>query len=184
VAKIEAKKAELARQGLGPDGVTPLDEYRRLAAEGAAAWLDVAPLPPDQPASSATVAPPLTSWPEPVIKAVPPFGSDKVPSRYEAGWQQLLATCPSWATEQQWTAAIFGCRDLFGEWGAELLRLDWQPENIFDRWHGLAWYLQGGSVMATVLATLSFKTGAFLSKESNVFPHEMATKHHVRTLLA
>jgi hypothetical protein len=35
-ARITAKEAELARQG-----VTPLDEYRRLAAEGAKAWQDV-----------------------------------------------------------------------------------------------------------------------------------------------
>jgi hypothetical protein len=28
----------------------------------------------------------------------------------------------------QWLQAICGCRDLFGEWGAELLRFNWQPD--------------------------------------------------------
>jgi hypothetical protein len=32
--RIAAKEAELAGQGLGPDGATPLAEYQRLAAEG------------------------------------------------------------------------------------------------------------------------------------------------------
>jgi hypothetical protein len=33
--RIAAKEADLALRGLGPDGVTPLAEYQRLAAEGA-----------------------------------------------------------------------------------------------------------------------------------------------------
>ena len=82
------------------------------------------------------------------IDAVPPFGSDSVPSRYAEGWGALLAGCPSWAPEWQWAAAICDCRTLFGEWGAELLRLNWQSKDIFDRWQGLAWYLKGGAVTA------------------------------------
>jgi hypothetical protein len=55
----------------------------------------------------------------------------------------LLAGCPSWATEWQWTEAIYSCRDLIGEWGAELLRLNWPAKDIFDRWQGLGWFLKG-----------------------------------------
>jgi hypothetical protein len=146
LARIAEKEAELARQDLGPDGTTPLDEYRRLAAKGAKSWQNAPPLPDiDIPASPPS---PSRSWPEPKIRTDPPFGSDKVPSRYEAGWKALLAEQPSWCTEAQWLEAICGCRDLFGEWGAELLHLNWQPENIFDRWHGLAWFLKGGAVTA------------------------------------
>jgi hypothetical protein len=100
---------------------------------------------------SAPVAPvpPIgASWPEPKITGKPPFGTDHVPSRYEAGWQALLASCPSWAAPWQWDVAIFDCRDLLGDWGAELCRLDWRPENIFDRWKGLAWFLKGRRVTA------------------------------------
>jgi hypothetical protein len=101
------------------------------------------------------------------------------PRRYEAEWQKLLAKCPSWATEQQWAAAIFGCRfgcrDLFGEWGAELLRLNWQPENIFDRWHGLAWFLNGGGVAAIGPCHAFFKMGAFSSGGAR---HEYASAPH------
>jgi hypothetical protein len=71
-----------------------------------------------------------------------------VPSRYEAGWKTLLAACPPWATEWQWAEAIFSCRDLFGEWGAELLRLNWQSKDIFDRWQGICWFLKGEQVTA------------------------------------
>jgi hypothetical protein len=95
-----------------------------------------------------TPAPTDGPWPEPKIIGSPPFGVDHVPSRYEAGWQNLLASCPSWAAPWQWDVAIFSCRDLFGEWGAELLRLDWKPEDLFDRWHGLAWFLRGQHVTA------------------------------------
>jgi hypothetical protein len=92
--------------------------------------------------------PAAVPWPEPTINGTPPFGSDEVPDRYEAEWKALLARCPPWATEWQWTAAIFDSRNLFGEWGAELLRLDWQPSAIFDRWQGLAWFLKGSPVTA------------------------------------
>jgi hypothetical protein len=145
-AALATKEAELASRGFGPDGTTPLAEYQHLAAEGAKAWYVVPPLSLPRPkVPDATTGGP---WTEPAITKDPHFGVDKVPSRYEPSWRQLLATCPSWATEQQCTAAIFGCRDLFGEWGAELLRLDWRAEDIFDRWRGLAWFLKGTSVMA------------------------------------
>jgi hypothetical protein len=100
---------------------------------------------------SAPVAPvpPIgASWPEPKITGKPPFGTDHVPSRYEAGWQALLASCPSWAAGWQRDEAIFSCRALFEGWGAELLRLNWQSKDIFDRWHGLGWFLKGKKVTA------------------------------------
>jgi hypothetical protein len=107
----------------------------------------------DRLAPPATAATPSGSqetcpWPEPKITGTPPFGADHLPSRYEAGWKDLLASCPSWATEYQWAETIFSCRDLFAEWGAELLRLGWQQSDIFDRWHGLAWFLKGKAVTA------------------------------------
>jgi hypothetical protein len=39
-------------------------------------------------------------------------------------------------------------RDLFAERGSELLRLNWQSKDIFDRWHGLGWFLKGRHVTA------------------------------------
>jgi hypothetical protein len=36
----------------------------------------------------------------------------------------------------QWETAIYSCRNLFGEWGAELLRLNWRPGDIFGQWTG------------------------------------------------
>src|SRR5690349_5318450 len=78
----------------------------------------------------------------------PPFGVDHVPGRFEPGWRDLLAHQPSWATGLQRDVAIFSCRDLLSEWGCELIRLNWQPTDIFDRWHGLAWFLEGKHVTA------------------------------------
>jgi hypothetical protein len=34
------------------------------------------------------------------------------------------------------------------EWGAELLRLGWQPEDIFGQWTGVGWFIRGSAVMA------------------------------------
>jgi hypothetical protein len=96
------------------------------------------------------LAPPAPTngpWPEPKIVKDSHFGADEVPSRYEPGWQALLASRPRWATELQWETAIFSCRDLFAEWGAELLRLNWRPEDIFHQWHGLGWFLKGQKVV-------------------------------------
>jgi hypothetical protein len=53
--------------------------------------------------------PAAAPWPEPTINGTPPFGSDEVPDRYEAEWKALLARCPPWVTEWQWTATIFDC---------------------------------------------------------------------------
>lgn len=108
--RIFAKEADLARQGLGPDGSTPLAEYQRLAAKGA----KTAKVAGHESLPKATNTPPTDGpWPEPKITGHPPFGADEVPSRYEAGWQALLSGCPSWAAPLQWETAIFGCRDLF-----------------------------------------------------------------------
>jgi hypothetical protein len=147
--RIAAKEADLALRGLGPDGVTPLAEYRRFAAEGAkTAKAALAAGHESLSKITTTPAPTNGPWPEPKITGNPPLGADHVPSRYEAGWQALLSGCPSWSTEVQWAEAIFSCRDLFGEWGAELLRLNWQSKDIFDRWHGLGWFLKGQHVTA------------------------------------
>lgn len=151
--RIAAKEAAFASHGLGPDGKTPLAEYRRLAAEGAKtakAIRDSALSAGHESLSKIINTPPPANgaWPEPKIAGNPPFGADHVPNRYQAGWQALLAGCPPWAAPGQWEMAIFSTRDLFAEWGAELLRLNWQPNDIFDRWQGVAWYLQGKHVTA------------------------------------
>jgi hypothetical protein len=97
-----------------------------------------APTPLPQEVTKPTKPPPVSaSWPEPKITGKPPFGVDHVPNRYQTEWKALLAGCPPWAAEWQWTTAIFDCKNLFGEWGGELLRLSWQPNDIFGRWHGL-----------------------------------------------
>jgi hypothetical protein len=135
--RIAAKEADL-----GPDGST---KYQRLVAEGAkTAKAALA-------AGKTANTPPAATdgaWPEPKITGNPPFGIDHVPNRYELEWKALLAGCPPWAAEWQWAETIFSCRDLFGEWGSELLRLDWRPDDVFDRWHGLGWFLKGKKVMA------------------------------------
>jgi hypothetical protein len=147
--RIAEKEASYAAQGLGPDGRTPLAEYRRLAAEGAKiAKAALAAGHESLSKITTTPAPTNGPWPEPKITKGSYFGADQVPSRYEPGWRALLAGCPSWAAPLQWEMAIFSLRDLFAEWGAELCRLNWRPENIFDRWHGLTWFLRGQHVTA------------------------------------
>jgi hypothetical protein len=91
---------------------------------------------------------PTGSWPEPKIVKGSYFGADQVPSRYEPGWRALLAGCPPWAAPRQWETAIFDCRNLFGEWGSELIRLGWQPEDIFGQWTGVGWFIRGSAVTA------------------------------------
>jgi hypothetical protein len=146
--RIAAKEADLALRGLGPDGVTPLAEYRRFAAEGAkTAKAALAAGHESLSKITTTPAPTNGPWPEPKITKGSYFGADQVPSRYEPGWRALLASRPRWATELQWETAIFSCRDLFAEWGAELLRLNWRPEDIFHQWHGLGWFLKGQKVV-------------------------------------
>jgi hypothetical protein len=147
--RIAEKEASYAAQGLGPDGKTPLAEYQRLAAEGAkTAKAALAAGHESLSKITTTPAPTNGPWPEPKITKGSYFGADQVPSRYEPGWRALLAGCPSWAAPLQWEMAIFSLRDLFAEWGAELCRLNWRPEDIFDRWHGIAWFLRGQHVTA------------------------------------
>jgi hypothetical protein len=151
VANLKRHKDEILgllrpdRARLSADGRTPLAEYQRLAAEGAKDRQRM-PLLPQAPAVTPTPVPP--SWPEPKITKTGYFGADKVPSRYEAEWRKLLAKRPDWAVGWAWEAAICDCRVFFGEWGEELRRLDWRPEDIFDRWHGLSWFLKGKAVTA------------------------------------
>jgi hypothetical protein len=134
------------RGGAGPDG----SEYQRLAAEGAR--------------SLSKTTPTNGPWPEPKITGNPPFGCDRVPIRYGAEWKALLAGCPSWAGEWHWAAAIFDCRNLFGEWGAELLRLNWQSKDIFDRWHGLGWFLRSKKVMTLGVRHAFLEDGRIFEK--------------------
>jgi hypothetical protein len=141
--RIAAKEADLAFQGLGPDGRTPLAEYRRLAAEGAKiAKAALAAGHESLSKITTTPAPTNGPWPEPKITKGSYFGADQVPSRYKAGWQALLASCPPWAAPWQWETAIFDCCNLFGEWSSELIRLGWQPEDIFGQWTGVGWFIR------------------------------------------
>jgi hypothetical protein len=88
--RIAAKEADLALRGLGPDGVTPLAEYQRLAAEGAKT-AKAALAAGHESLSKITNTPSPTNgqWAEPKITGNPPlvegarlFG--KHPSRADA----------------------------------------------------------------------------------------------------
>jgi hypothetical protein len=88
----------------------------------------------------------------PRIICEPPFGSDGIPPRYAVGWDALLSRCPPGVRPVEWQAAICDAADLFGWWGAELVRLDWAPANLFEPPQGssggLVWAIKGHPVMA------------------------------------
>jgi hypothetical protein len=137
------------RQDGNAHKIEPDNAEDRQLATGRECLLKTANSPAPTPLPQELTKPTkLASWPAPKIAKTSPFGANEVPSRYRDGWQALLAGCPPWAAPWQWETAIFDIRNLFGEWGAELLRLSWQPNDIFDRWHGLAWFLRGQHVTA------------------------------------
>ena len=79
----------------------------------------------------------LRPHPSPRIRKEPPFGSDKVPERFEAAWQALLAHCPPGGKPFVWEAAIHDCAVLFGDFGRLLDEYRWAPDDLFAVPHGL-----------------------------------------------
>lgn len=81
------------------------------------------------------------------------FGFDGVPVRFASAWAALLFQCPARVDLYVWEAAIYDGADLFGWWGAELDRLRWPPDDLFDipydgQCGGLAWFIRGDPVVS------------------------------------
>jgi hypothetical protein len=80
-------------------------------------------------------------------------GFDGVPVRFASAWAALLFQCPARVDLYVWEAAIYDGADLFGWWGAELDRLRWPPDDLFDipydeQCGGLAWFIRGDPVVS------------------------------------
>lgn len=108
----------------------------------------------NEAASAATSRRPW--WPNahPRIVKEPPFGSDCVPAHYRAAWDALLAQCPAGMAPCVWETAMYDAARLFGDFGIELERLGWKPDDLFGAPDGLIWFIKGnyavciGSTMA------------------------------------
>src|ERR1700730_3123574 len=85
----------------------------------------------DETASAATSRPSRWPKPHPHMAREPPFGSDGVPPRYRAAWDVLLAQCPAGMAPFVWKTAVHDAARLFGDFGIELERLAWKPEDLF-----------------------------------------------------
>jgi hypothetical protein len=111
---------------------------------------------------SAPVEPPKPSWwpkPHPRIVKEPPFGSDGVPARYRAAWDVLLAQCPAEMEPFVWETAMYDAARLFGDFGIELERLAWSPDDLFGMPHGVVWFVKGNYIAAIGSATVELTNG-------------------------
>jgi hypothetical protein len=108
----------------------------------------------DEAASAATSRP--SWWPEPHPRIVrePPFGSGGVPARCRAAWDGLLAQCPAGMAPSVWETAMYDAARLFGDFGVELERLAWKPDDLFGLPHGLVWFIKG-NYAAAIGATMA-----------------------------
>jgi hypothetical protein len=97
----------------------------------------------DEAASAATSRPSWWPKPHPDIVREPPFGSDGVPPRYRAARDVLLPQCPSGMAPFVWETAMHDTARLFGDFGIELERLAWKPDDLFGLPHGLVWFING-----------------------------------------
>jgi hypothetical protein len=91
--------------------------------------------------------------PSPRIVMKAHFGIDGVPACYASAWAVLLSQRPARVDLYVWEAAIYDGADLFGWWGAELDRLRWPPDDLFDipydgQCGGLAWFIRGDPVVS------------------------------------
>jgi hypothetical protein len=96
-------------------------------------------------------------WPKPHLRIVrePPFGSDGAPpERYRAAWGGLLAQCPSGMAPFVWETAMYDAARLFGDFGIELERLAWKPDDLFGMPHGVVWFIKG-NYAAAIGATMA-----------------------------
>ena len=108
----------------------------------------------DEAASAATSRPSWWPEPHPSIVREPPFGSDCVPARYRAAWDVLLAQCPAGMAPFVWETAMRDAARLFGDFGIELERLAWKPDDLFGLPHGLVWFIKG-NYAAAIGATMA-----------------------------
>ncbi len=98
-----------------------------------------------------------------------PFGSGKVPERYLAAWQALLAQCPPSAKPIVWEAAIYDAATLFGDFGTLLVEYGWTPADLFDvprDGGGLAWFIKGNPVVAIGRAMAQLQDGRIWRRAS------------------
>ena len=86
----------------------------------------------DETASAATSRPSWWPLPHPRITREPPFGSSGAPPEgYRAACGALLAQCPAGMAPCVWESAMYDAARLFGDFGIELERLAWKPEDLF-----------------------------------------------------
>ena len=108
----------------------------------------------DEAASAATSRPSWWPEPHPRIARETPFGSDGVPPRYRAAWDVFLPQCPSGMAPFVWETAMHDTARLFGDFGIELERLAWKPDDLFGLPHGLVWFING-NYAAPIGATMA-----------------------------
>ena len=149
--EVEGGKLIVEFSGEAPDGLlAKLKEHKLsivsiLKQEAAV----IRPLEPEERARP--------SWwpkPQPRIAREPPFGSDGVPPRYRAAWDAVLAQCPAGMAPFVWETAMYDAARLFGDFGIELERLAWKPDDLFGLPNGLVWFIKGKYV-ATIGATMA-----------------------------
>jgi hypothetical protein len=93
--------------------------------------------------------------PHPRITREPPFGSDgEPPARYRAAWAAVLAKSPDGIKGAAWEQAMYDTARLFGDFGIELERLAWKPDDLFVLPHGLVWFIHG-NYCAAIGATMA-----------------------------
>jgi len=84
-----------------------------------------------------------------------PFGSSGAPPEcYRAEWDVLLAQCPAGIAPFVWETAMHDAARLFGDFGIELERLAWKPDDLFGLPHGLVWFIKG-NYAAAIGATMA-----------------------------
>jgi len=60
----------------------------------------------------------------------------------------LLAQCPAGMAPFVWEIAMYDAARLFGDFGIELERLAWKPDDLFGLPHGVVWFIKGNYVAA------------------------------------
>ena len=58
-----------------------------------------------------------------------------------------------------WETAMYDAARLFGDFGIELERLAWKPDDLFDLPHGLVWFIKGNYAAAIGATTAQIGDG-------------------------